>query len=213
MRYDLHTHTKYSGDGTLAPAELIRIAKKMGLDGIAITDHNQAEGALKAAKLNRDKDFEVIAGEEISVEGRKHLLAYYINEKVKPGNILEVIDKLRQQGAILVPAHPFDFFRKHFSMEELKEISRKVDAVEVLNGRDALFFLQKAKRFAVQQGLAMTAGSDAHFSFEVGRARTVFEGSLRDAIRKRKTAPEGLVFAGYLGGALTFLAKSMKKFK
>jgi len=42
MKYDLHIHLKYSYDGIseLEPKEIIKIAIKQGLTGIAITDHS-----------------------------------------------------------------------------------------------------------------------------------------------------------------------------
>ena len=61
MKYDLHVHTKYSVKcGYMEPAELLKVTKKRGLNGIAVCDHNTIEGALLAKKLNKDKNFEVI---------------------------------------------------------------------------------------------------------------------------------------------------------
>ena len=66
MRYDLHMHTYRSKCSNLRPDVILKLAKKKGLDGIAITDHHEIRGALEVKKLNKDKDFEVIVGEEIS---------------------------------------------------------------------------------------------------------------------------------------------------
>ena len=84
MKYDLHMHTHYSKCSNLKPEILLKIAKKRGLNGIAITDHNVVEGALKVKKLNKDKDFEVIVGEEISTDAGE-VLAYYLNKEIKKG--------------------------------------------------------------------------------------------------------------------------------
>ena len=40
---DLHTHSNYS-DGSLPPAELVRMAENKGLSALALTDHNTAAG-------------------------------------------------------------------------------------------------------------------------------------------------------------------------
>ncbi|HII83845.1 MAG TPA: PHP domain-containing protein, partial [Methanobacterium subterraneum] len=40
MKFDLHTHTKYSSDGIIEPEKLVKTAIKRGLSGIAITDHD-----------------------------------------------------------------------------------------------------------------------------------------------------------------------------
>jgi predicted metal-dependent phosphoesterase TrpH len=211
MRYDLHVHTKYSGESNLDIARLLDSAKKKGLNGVAVTDHNTIKGALKALKANKDKDFEVIVGEEISIDGGCHLLGYYLNEALKSTDLFEAIDELKQQGALIVPAHPLDFVRHNFGKSILKGIAKNVDAIEAINGREPFFFLKSALRFAKKYKLAMTGGSDAHFAFEIGRITTEFEGDLRKAIKSRKTVPGGFVFEGYLGGSLTPLYRFAKK--
>jgi predicted metal-dependent phosphoesterase TrpH len=50
MKYDLHTHSKYSADGFLEPEKIVETAMRKGLSGIAITDHNTINGALKAKR-------------------------------------------------------------------------------------------------------------------------------------------------------------------
>ena len=42
MRIDLHTHTSaLSFDSNIAPQELVRLAKKRGLDGLVLTEHDR----------------------------------------------------------------------------------------------------------------------------------------------------------------------------
>ena len=67
-KYDLHTHTKHSPCSNLKAEILLRIAKKKGLDGIAVTDHDTIKGGLDVFKLNKDRDFEVIVGSEIKTK-------------------------------------------------------------------------------------------------------------------------------------------------
>ena len=67
MRIDLHIHSRYSSDGVLDPEEIIEIARRRGLDGIAITDHNTVRGGLEA-KRHETEDFTVIAGAEVLTE-------------------------------------------------------------------------------------------------------------------------------------------------
>ena len=40
---DLHTHSYYS-DGTVSPAEIVRLAEDAGLSAVALTDHNTSQG-------------------------------------------------------------------------------------------------------------------------------------------------------------------------
>ena len=59
VKADLHIHTTYSRDSVITPKELVFYAKKRGLTAVAVTDHNQVEGALKIAKQT---DFLIIPG-------------------------------------------------------------------------------------------------------------------------------------------------------
>jgi len=67
MKYDLHIHSKYSNDGVIEPYEIVKMAKKRGLDGIAITDHNMIKGGLETKKYETD-DLKVIIGSEVLTE-------------------------------------------------------------------------------------------------------------------------------------------------
>ena len=53
---DLHIHTIYSYDGTTSVPAVLARAKQIGLDVIAITDHDEISGSLKARELSRDYD-------------------------------------------------------------------------------------------------------------------------------------------------------------
>ena len=78
MRIDLHTHSDRS-DGTTSPAELVRAAAGAGLDVVALTDHDTAEGWAEAGRTARDVGVVLVPGMEISCKhaGRAlHLLAY-----------------------------------------------------------------------------------------------------------------------------------------
>jgi predicted metal-dependent phosphoesterase TrpH len=82
VKADLHLHTTAS-DGRLAPKELVSLAVKVGLDVIAITDHDTIGGiapALAAAKAF--PSLTVIPGVEINTDvahGEVHILGYFID--------------------------------------------------------------------------------------------------------------------------------------
>jgi hypothetical protein len=79
---DLHCHSTAS-DGTLAPAEVVRLAKDCGLGALALTDHDTAAGVGEAASAAESFGLDFIAGIEISCEyphpGTMHLLGYGID--------------------------------------------------------------------------------------------------------------------------------------
>ena len=63
---DLHMHTFFSYDGTASvPAAFVR-TRKIGLDVIAITDHDEIAGSLKSMELAPRYGIEVIPNIEIT---------------------------------------------------------------------------------------------------------------------------------------------------
>jgi predicted metal-dependent phosphoesterase TrpH len=78
VRIDLHTHSDRS-DGTTSPAEVVRAARSAGLDVLALTDHDTAEGWAEAGSAADELGVVLVPGMEISCKhaGRPlHLLAY-----------------------------------------------------------------------------------------------------------------------------------------
>ncbi len=77
---DLHTHSTCS-DGTLTPAEVVKIAKEKGLSAIALTDHDTVDGLPEAIEAGKKYGIEVITGIEFSVasDTEMHLLGLDFN--------------------------------------------------------------------------------------------------------------------------------------
>ncbi len=86
MKFDLHLHTTYS-DGRLSPTEIVDLAFKKGLSGIAITDHDTIAGVEEAIKQSKNyNNFKVIPGIEFSTiyeNEEVHILGYFIDYKNK----------------------------------------------------------------------------------------------------------------------------------
>jgi hypothetical protein len=168
-RIDLHTHTMWSKDCLMSFERILRLCERRGIDKIAITDHNTAEGALRMQQLAPDR---VIVGEEIMTT-KGELLAYFLQETVPAGlTPYETIRRLRDQGAVISVSHPLDRLRKGaWENADLLAIIDQVDALEVFNAR-CLYRAdnEQALMLARQYGLACTAGSDAHSIPEYGRA-------------------------------------------
>ena len=81
MRIDLHTHSTAS-DGTQSPTELVIEAAHVGLDVLAITDHDTTSGWAEASRAAVDHGISLVRGVEISCEraGRSiHLLGYLVD--------------------------------------------------------------------------------------------------------------------------------------
>lgn len=82
---DLHAHT-FASDGSLSPAELVALAKQIGLDALAVTDHDTFDGFEAAVPVARQAGLEVVRGIELNSKldlgparqaRSAHLLAYW----------------------------------------------------------------------------------------------------------------------------------------
>lgn len=168
-RVDLHSHTHWSKDCVTKPETILRLCELRGIDKIAITDHNTAEGALELHAYAPER---VIVGEEIMTT-QGELLGYFLTETVPPGlSPQETIRRLRDQSAVISVSHPFDRLRKGaWEEEDLARIIPEVDAIEIFNAR-CVFpgDNRKASDYARNHGVPGTVGSDAHSEVEYGRA-------------------------------------------
>lgn len=165
---ELHCHTCVSKDSLMLPSTLLDLCGQRGIDRIAITDHNEIDGAMNCAQMD---PLRVIPGEEImTTEGE--LLAYYVKERVPPHmSPEETISRLRDQGAVVSVPHPYDSLRGgSWNEASLERILPLVDAIEVFNARTWSSGPNDRAASAAQRfDLLTTAGSDAHAYFEVGR--------------------------------------------
>jgi hypothetical protein len=195
-RYDLQVHTDASPCSRASPGDVVDAAVSAGLDGIAITNHDTLIGYDEVADL-APADLTVIPGVEVTTT-QGHLLALYVHDVPPQADPVTVIEQIHKQDGIAILSHPFDQFREYYSTD-LETIASHVDAVETQNSRCLLpRFNGRASKFATQHGLAITGGSDAHFSMEVGRSTTVCDLPLREAIETKSTQTAGR--GGYLSG-------------
>jgi len=173
-KVELHSHTFYSKDCLTSLALVIKACQRAGIDRIAITDHNTAEGALALARMAPDL---LIPGEEIMTP-QGEILAFFVRETIPPGlSPAETIRRLRDQGAVISVSHPYDRLRKGaWDEPDLLKIVDSVDAIEVFNSR-CVFQEDNAKSLAFAQAHNKpgSVGSDAHIAYELGRATLAME--------------------------------------
>jgi predicted metal-dependent phosphoesterase TrpH len=174
LHIDFHVHSKYSYDSLLLPQDLIKLARKKGLDCIAITDHDSIVGGLKTSKLN-DTELKIITGIEIRSE-IGDVIGLFVNEQIKSSKFLEVVNDIREQGGVVVLPHPFKN-RTYLS----NKIIQNVDIIEVKNGRIKPELNNMAAQIAERNELPAVGGSDAHLAREVGTIQTIYSnGALYD---------------------------------
>jgi predicted metal-dependent phosphoesterase TrpH len=93
---DLHTHTAAS-DGDLSPTQLVRLAETLGLEAIAITDHDTIHGVCEWFESGQSAQLEVVPGIEFGAEfspGSMHVLAYYYDPRA--GLLRETLDSMKR---------------------------------------------------------------------------------------------------------------------
>lgn len=103
VRIDLHTHSRAS-DGTDTPAELVRAAAERGLDVVALTDHDTADGWAEAEAEAERIGIELVRGMEISTNHRGrgvHLLAYGVDPTHPP--LVAELERILHGRAARVP--------------------------------------------------------------------------------------------------------------
>ena len=183
---DLHLHTIYSYDGTASISAVLSRAKQLGLDVIAITDHDEIKGALKAMEIAPIYGVEVIPGIEITTADGD-LLAYFITEKVDAGlSLVETVLRVRELGGVCVAPHPMagGMGMKSLSARTILKALRNPLVAETLLGIEtynatALDRISNhyARILANQLDIAQVGNSDAHVVDAIGLGATEFEGS------------------------------------
>ena len=172
FRSDLHVHTTYSKDSLITPKDLVYYARKRGLNAVAVTDHNQLEGAYKIAK---ETDFLIIPGMEVS-SADGHIVALNVKELIPRGlSAVETVERVHKAGGVAIACHPFVLFKG-----SLKEnVCETFDAIETINARAFPFkrSVKKAEEKARQFNLSRVAGTDAHYGPQIGYGYTVIEAS------------------------------------
>ncbi len=174
MLAELHCHSIYSKrikvphEGMDKPKAMLLHAKRLGIDVIAISDHDEFRGAQEAVKPGKNIGIIVIPAEEVTT-ANGHMIALGIQEKIKPMmSALETIDLIHSQGGIATAPHAFDI-----NNDGLRGLAKHCDAMEAFNAinidRISNF---KGLSFAVENKIPMIAGSDAHSLVMMGRGLT-----------------------------------------
>lgn len=187
---------------------MIKAAAAKKFDAIALCDHDTAFGWKEAAKAAKQNDIAFIKSEEVTTaEG--HVLAIDITEVIRPGlSAQETVDEIHSQGGIAISSHPFDI-----GYEGAREKSLACDALEAFNAINFDRFANKrCMRFALKHNKPITAGSDAHAPYMIGRGLTVVKAdSVEKAIKEIKAGRTSLI-ASYQP-ATTVMRWSIDKLK
>ena len=192
---DLHVHSVHSRDSVNSIDTITRCIEEAGFQGYALADHDTIEGLPEA--LEKKGDLVVVPALEVTARGA-HVLALDPNEPIPMGlSIAETIEKIHDQGATAILAHPYGIPRSWVSINDTKNAN--LDAVEVANSAQFPYgyICSLNRKLAEELKLPVTGGSDAHIPDTIGRAYTIIDTpstELRDvidSIRKGRTEAGG----------------------
>lgn len=144
------------------------MAKRSGLDGIAITDHDTIQGGFTAKKINQYREFNIIIGAEYLTECGD-IIGLFLEEEIETRDSMDLIDKIHAQGGLVVLPHPY----KGHTLKP--ELVKNVDIIETFNSRTSVENNKKAVKLADQYNKPKIAGSDAHFISEIGLGRSILK--------------------------------------
>ncbi len=167
-KIDFHIHTHFSYDSLMQPEKIIDIARKKGLDGIVICDHNTVKGALEALKKNRYKDFVIIPAAEIKTD-IGDVTGLFITKDIMATKFDDVVKAIKSQKGLVLLNHPYH----HHKLDKID--FGKVDFIEGYNSRLDNEKNQKAILLAQKHNIPILAGSDAHLYNEIGCSYTIIK--------------------------------------
>ena len=222
-RADIQLHSDL-GDGLSSVEQILDAAERVGLDVIALTDHDDIRGAFSMRDLaaRRSSPVEVVTGVEITTRSG-HLLALWIEDDIPVFcPLAEAVARVHRAGGITSVPHPLSYLTFSVGERALRQLERAggeamIDAIEQRNpswaGR------VRARRAVWLNAnvlhVAATGSSDAHHCDLVGTCWTDFAGrtaaDLRRAIAERTTVPDGRGWSvrEHLGGAAKQQWRSM----
>jgi hypothetical protein len=192
---DMHLHTVKGGsDSSLTPEQLIEEARRIGLGGVNISEHDRLWDARELGRFRRESGLFVSGGMEVSTD-LGHIIVIGL-DRYLPGirKAAELRRVVSEAGGFMFVAHPFrNFFDSfHFRRDSDQPASltpdeaarlpvfELVDELEVANGGcttgENHFALQVA-RILGKRGIG---SSDAHSTHGLGCFSTVFQRPLAD---------------------------------
>ena len=186
---DLHCHTSAASPCSSAPVDqLIAEAKRIGLDGICLTDHNYVWDPEAVEKLRKKHDFLVLRGNEVTTD-QGDMVVFGLDKDISGIIKLEELRKyVLAADGFMIAAHPFRGFLT-FNIGQLgltpekamqRPLFKQVDAVEVLNSKVTEDENNFAAEVASGLGLPATGGSDAHEVNEAGIYATHFAADIQN---------------------------------
>lgn len=167
MKVDLHLHdNKYSTDSHISIEEIVREAKRKGLDGIALTNHENPDVVKEIDELVEKYDFVIFPGVEyLTKDG--DIVAFGIDklpeEQMSAQEFIEYVDKF---GGTCTAAHPYRTNNR--GLEDKLYTVKGLTAIEGYNGSTSDYHNGLAVKAGKELGIQVVGSSDAHVVEKVG---------------------------------------------
>jgi hypothetical protein len=209
MLVDLHVHSHHSRGCALAPRDVVRRAREVGLDGVAFTDLNTLDGLEEIRAAGREEGLLALCGAEV-VTDRGHYLCFFpdpakvppppqIFGSATPWPVREVLAKVRELGGVAVAAHPYDKSVERPSGDFIFTLEG-LAAIEGLNARRKGPANDLAVEAADHMSLPCTGASGAFGSLdEIGKAATLFRDPVASEAELVAQLKAGTVFCVAIG--------------
>ncbi len=182
---DLHIHTIFSYDGTASVKAVLGQARAIGLDVIAITDHDEIRGALSAEQLAPLYGIQVIPASEVTT-GEGDLLALGIRKLIPSGmSLVETLLRVGDQGGFCIIPHLMagGVGMKSLSYRAARKASRHPEASKIILGIETLNATALDRESSVfadllahRSKISKVGNSDAHVLDAIGLGVTEFPG-------------------------------------
>lgn len=196
MRIDMHVHTRVSSPCSMIdPQDLIPWAKRAGLDGLCITEHEESLGAQVAWERGQREGFPIFRGMEIYTDaGDVLVFGLYEDPPHWITPIAELVQWVEAAGGVIIPAHPCrgsDDLHERYGEGPAETLMRASVAVETLNGGSSTENNELAERLRERYGLFAVGGSDSHYPMQLGRCFTEFDNAPSDEAELIRELREG----------------------
>jgi len=172
MKIDMHLHSWYSSDSAIPVQTIVQTFERTGILPL-VCDHNTVTGSEKVydAITSINPDIPPILAEEI-MTSEGEIIGLFLEEEIPPFlSAGETLDRIRDQGALSIVPHPFCSYRT--SALTFYALDRIIDRVDIIEGFNARVIDDRdnftAREYAARQKKPVSAGSDAHTPFELGR--------------------------------------------
>ena len=180
---DLHVHTSPASPcASSSVDDVITEAKRIGLNGICLTDHNYLWRDQDIKALRNKHDFLVLRGNEITtIQG--DMVVFGLEEDIQGIIALkDLAEKVAAVDGFMIAAHPFrgflavggDKLGLDVDKAAARPVFKLVHGVETLNSKVTENENNFCGRVAESLEMPTTGGSDAHLVEEVGYYATRF---------------------------------------